>query len=91
MTRYAVIQTKARNASDCTRTISRYIDNTAYKVVGYYRPDGENPSYLLDVIIAGCDVAGWTLDGYVIPRLASGLIFCVELLERPREVTPRRR
>jgi hypothetical protein len=31
------------------------------------------------VIITGTDVAGWTLDGYVIPRLASGLIFAKEL------------
>ena len=33
-----------------------------------------------DVVeIAGDDVAGWTLDGYVIPRLASGLIFADEV------------
>lgn len=25
-----------------------------------------------DILIAGNDVAGWTLDDYVIPRLASG-------------------
>jgi hypothetical protein len=31
------------------------------------------------VMIVGHDVAGWTLDGYVIPRLASGLIFAQEL------------
>lgn len=30
------------------------------------------------VHIVGTDVAGWTLDGYVIPRLASGLIFAKE-------------
>ena len=30
-------------------------------------------------IIEGHDVAGWTLDGYVIPRLASGLIFAEEI------------
>ena len=28
--------------------------------------------------IVGQDFAGWTLDGYVIPRLASGLIFASE-------------
>lgn len=33
------------------------------------------------VVIHGFDVAGWTLDGYVIPRLASGLIVA-------REVSP---
>jgi hypothetical protein len=31
-----------------------------------------------DFLIAGEDVAGWTLDGYVIPRLASGLIWATE-------------
>jgi len=33
------------------------------------------------IIITGRDSGGWTLDGYVIPRLASGLIFA-------REITP---
>lgn len=32
-------------------------------------------TYGLDVIIEGQDVAGWTLEGYVIPRLNSGLYF----------------
>jgi hypothetical protein len=31
-----------------------------------------------DVIIIGKDDHGWTLDGYVIPRLASGLIVAEE-------------
>lgn len=31
------------------------------------------------VRISGEDRAGWTLDGYVIPRLASGLIFASEV------------
>jgi len=31
--------------------------------------------------ISGHDSAGWTLDGYVIPRLASGLIFATEIPE----------
>lgn len=31
------------------------------------------------VIIAGEDDAGWTLDEYVIPRFASGLIQCVQV------------
>jgi hypothetical protein len=31
------------------------------------------------ITITGHDVAGWTLDGYVIPRLASGLIFAWEM------------
>lgn len=30
-------------------------------------------------VIAGEDVAGWSLDEYVIPRLASGLHWCSEI------------
>jgi hypothetical protein len=37
------------------------------------------PSRALIVIIGGVDRAGWTLDGYVIPRLASGLIAAKEI------------
>ena len=33
----------------------------------------------LVVVIGGQDAAGWTLDGYVVPRLASGLLTAVEL------------
>lgn len=31
------------------------------------------------IIIVGHDVAGWTMDDYVIPRLSSGLITAVEV------------
>ena len=31
------------------------------------------------LLIEGYDRAGWTLDGYVIPRLGSGLIFAKEI------------
>ena len=31
------------------------------------------------IVIGGYDNAGWTLDGYVLPRLASGLIFGEEI------------
>lgn len=31
------------------------------------------------VFISGTDNAGWTMDGYVIPRLASGMIFAKEI------------
>lgn len=37
------------------------------------------------LIVHGCDDAGWTLDDYVLPRLASGLIFADE--SYPRLVT----
>lgn len=32
-----------------------------------------------EILIAGYDNAGWTLDGYVIPRLASGMIYAREV------------
>lgn len=32
------------------------------------------------MVIIGVDVAGWTLDDYVIPRLASGLILAEEVI-----------
>ena len=31
------------------------------------------------ILIEGCDDHGWTLEGYVIPRLASGLIVATEV------------
>jgi hypothetical protein len=31
------------------------------------------------IIVAGEDKAGWTMDGYVIPRLGSGLIYAGEI------------
>jgi hypothetical protein len=38
------------------------------------------------IVIAGRDSAGWTLDEYVLPRLASGLIFATEFeVEQPTE------
>jgi hypothetical protein len=39
-------------------------------------PDGSSRNV---VVIEGQDDAGWTLDGYVIPRLASGLISATEI------------
>jgi hypothetical protein len=31
------------------------------------------------VVIAGTDSAGWTMQDYVVPRLASGLLFAEEV------------
>ncbi len=33
------------------------------------------------ILIEGYDYAGWTLDGYVIPRLSSGLIYAKEVTD----------
>ncbi len=42
-----------------------------------YKVTGFDTEY---VYITGFDNSGWTLDGYVIPRLASGLSRCEEIL-----------
>lgn len=57
------------NTADQLATIARYLpSNYTAKIVGD------------DVLITGEDSAGWTLDGYVIPRLASGLYFAEEII-----------
>ena len=38
-------------------------------------------SNAMRIVIRGYDIAGWTLDDYVIPRLASGLIVATEVFE----------
>jgi hypothetical protein len=38
------------------------------------------PNHAGEIFIVGFDEAGWTLDGYVIPRLASGLIIAEEII-----------
>jgi len=47
----------------------------AYLPSGYTATEQPNG----DVLIEGEDNAGWGLDTYVIPRLASGLIFAKEI------------
>lgn len=50
------------------------------RTVRAYMPDNYNATELDGrIVIVGTDFAGWTLDEYVIPRLASGLIFAVEI------------
>ena len=61
---------------------ARVKDGTPIGTVRAYLPS--NYSARMDgdaVLIAGCDSHGWTLDGYVIPRLASGLIVAKEVTE----------
>ncbi len=56
-----------------TTEIEAYLPGN-YKVL--CTSDWDNKTY-----IVGEDNHGWTLDGYVIPRLASGLIACKEITE----------
>ena len=56
----------------------------AYEVEQGVYLGGGNPHTLdrppkVEYVIAGTDHAGWTLDDYVIPRYASGLIGCEEI------------
>lgn len=78
---------KASEPADFIRSVARFIDGTSYtihKAVYSQDVDVLNPGFTGEVafkgvIIKGKDVAGWTLDGYVLPRLASGLYFGEEL------------
>lgn len=67
--RYALI----RNSKE--QEVAAYLPSN-YKVLG---TEGD------DVLIGGEDNAGWTLDDYVLPRLASGLRFGQELSEAEGE------
>ena len=50
-----------------------------YKVL-WIDEESDSPNRVA-AIIGGTDYAGWTMDDYVLPRLASGLIFGRELVE----------
>lgn len=55
---------------DTVHTVAAYLPGN-YKVLGM---QGD------DVMIGGVDNHGWTLDDYVIPRLASGMMHCEEII-----------
>jgi hypothetical protein len=64
-------------------------DSSQGQVVAKYLPSNYKVVEVHDtyVLVVGVDNAGWTLDDYVIPRLASGL-FRAEETEVPEEYTP---
>lgn len=55
-----------------------YSDSPA---IAAYLPSRYKVAFVKDgkTYISGEDFHGWTLDGYVIPRLASGMFACKEL------------
>lgn len=56
------------------------IASTDTDVIQKYLPTGYRAYAIPDAtVIQGVDNAGWTLDDYVIPRLASGLYFAREI------------
>ena len=78
MKRYALITT-----CDSREKIERYLPGN-YRVIHvepsrefHHMQHGGDQKY--DIVIAGRDASGWTLDDYVLPRLASGLIFGKEI------------
>jgi len=66
--RAAVIE-RGRNGHPTVSQVQRYMPSN-YSAVG--EPDGS-------IRICGRDSAGWTLAGYVLPRLASGMIYATEV------------
>jgi hypothetical protein len=68
-TRHAYIK-NVRDVKELKR-VQRYLPSN-------YQAVWSTPE-LDEILIHGEDNAGWTLDGYVIPRLASGLIFATEV------------
>lgn len=72
-TRYAeVVVSAGANPAKLAERVAAYLPPN-------YRVEWDNADGGPTVTITGRDVAGWTLDGYVIPRLASGLIFAREV------------
>jgi hypothetical protein len=66
-----------------TRTAVVVTKRTSLREVRAYLPSNYTASSDADgrIIIQGTDVAGWTLDTYVLPRLASGVIHAREITE----------
>lgn len=54
---------------------ARNLDQVRAYLPGNYHANQYGPS----IVIVGRDYAGWTLDDYVIPRLASGLVWVEEV------------
>jgi hypothetical protein len=79
MQRYALVSIDR----DSRRTVERYLPDN-YKVIGEVSANpvdnyADERYNVQCVVIQGEDVAGWTLDSYVIPRLRSGLIAAREI------------
>lgn len=75
MKRYAIV----RGYNLTTDKVAAYLPNN-YKVLGMFLQEPYPGGKMEDVaVIGGQDSHGWTLDSYVIPRLGSGCMGCVEI------------
>lgn len=72
--RYAIV----RNAETAER-LERFLPGNYSILHEYDVPSSSGRDQLHRFVIHGRDSAGWTLDEYVIPRLASGLIWADEV------------
>jgi hypothetical protein len=73
MMRYANVSIpNGTQAGDFCETVAKFLPSN-YSVISIVISD---PTY---VLIGGEDRMGWTLDGYVIPRLGSGMYFAREI------------
>ena len=72
--RYAIVTTTSERDN-----VAAYLPSN-YEVI-YREPSQVDYAreHWQSVVIAGRDNAGWTLDGYIIPRLASGMFFATEI------------
>lgn len=64
--------------ADSLAQVAAYLPD-GYKVTAHYVRAINAAKHGEVLIISGEDKGGWTLDGYVIPRLESGLIFAQEI------------
>lgn len=70
-TRYALVRATAGSEDQ----LRAYLPDN-YVIVGRTAIGGSNT---VQYLITGRDVMGWTLDGYVLPRLASGMYYGEEI------------
>lgn len=74
MIRYALV-TSRLDPVEAGRIVGVYLpDNYQVEAVLRTMPDkpGDVPLSVSTIVVKGEDSFGWTLDGYVLPRLASG-------------------
>lgn len=71
--RFAVVR-----GARTVREVEAYLPS-GYAVMESFEEQKPAGRQALVVVIGGVDQAGWTLDSYVAPRLASGLMTCTEI------------
>jgi len=72
--RFAVIR-----GATSVKQAEAYLPGNYVLCESFWAADGLKAPKLI-VIIGGKDNAGWTMDDYVVPRLASGLLWATEIV-----------